>query len=148
LQFNKRADDGSGKCSISPVNGSVSSLASGVLSDAISPVIGVVYSMPLSEKSVLDECESLGAGYEILELEVVSGATHYQVFTYCAQEPWIDDSLIPYDWYKALVLTGAMGFNLPQSYIDDLERQASMPDADLQRAALHRGIVDKLKTFS
>jgi len=42
----------------------------------------------------------------------------------------LDDSLRPYDWYKALVLAGAREHKLPEEYIQQIENVHVVQDSD------------------
>ncbi len=132
LKFHKRSPDGSAKCSISPDT------------RGIHPVLGVIYRMKSTEKNYLDSCEDVGNGYEVKQLEVLDGKKNHSVFTYCAQEPWIDDNILPYDWYKSLVIEGAKYFDFPKYYIANLKIQDTWLDQNRERVKEHQRILDKL----
>ncbi len=133
LRFHKRSPDGSGKCSIIEEPGN------------LQPVLGVIYTMKESEKEHLDFFEGVGHGYEVKQLEVLQDRTvTHSVFTYCAQKAWIDNELLPYDWYKSLVLQGAEYFNFPAHYIASLRKQKMTLDTDSVRSVAHQKILNRL----
>jgi len=85
--------DGSGKCDVVASETSDSS------------VLGVLYEIPVDEKSGLDRAEGLGAGYEENEVEVLCGGRSIIAKAYRATN--IDATLRPNTWYRALVIAGA-----------------------------------------
>lgn len=125
LRFHKRGRDGSGKCSILP---------SGRPQDR---VFGVVYRMAAAEQANLDRAEGLGAGYRRVELTVRVDGKPWPVFSYRAQDSHIDDALLPFTWYRRLVLAGARHHGLPADYIDAIGTIAARPDPDTERHARH-----------
>lgn len=129
LKFHKQHPDGSGKCSV---------LYTG---DEQHHLFGVVYSIAASEKSLLDHAEGVGQGYDVTELSLTGTQGAHSAFSYVANPDYIDDSLQPYPWYKALVVTGATRHRLPEDYVARLELFDTKVDADQQRVDLHMEIV-------
>jgi gamma-glutamylcyclotransferase len=125
LRWHKRGRlDGSGKCDI---------LATGNAADSVH---GVVFELAAADKPALDRAEGLGSGYEEKTIDVVvDGGALMRVCAYCATD--IDASLLPYDWYKAVVVAGAREHGLPGEYIRTLESVRSVPDLDPVRRARH-----------
>lgn len=122
LRWHKVAKDGSGKCNI-------------VAAEPDSVVHGVLYETPAHEKQHLDRAEGLGFGYEekVVLVECKTGlltATAY-VATH------IDEDILPFTWYKALVIAGAVEHSLPMAYINGLGAIEAKLDADAHRHALH-----------
>lgn len=126
LSFHKRSDDPSdrsGKCNI-------------VVSDSEqAEVLGVVYSLDVSEKPLLNRAE--GEGYAQVSLSVHASHGCLGVYCYVARDSHIDQSLAPYSWYKALVVKGARDNNLPERYIDFLDSHPAIEDHDAGRARTH-----------
>ncbi|MEW8536389.1 MAG: gamma-glutamylcyclotransferase family protein [Candidatus Thiodiazotropha endolucinida] len=127
LHFHKKSLDGSAKCD-----------AYETKSDRYT-VSGVIFEIAKSEKAVLDSKEGLGQGYEekMVELidpdgEMLAAYTYYATF--------IDRTLKPYHWYKHHVLTGALEYDLPATYIEKLRLIESMEDPDPQRHAFEMAI--------
>ena len=92
LRWHKRGADGSGKCTI-----------------AIAPkdpvgVHGILYRFAANEKSQLDLTEELGSGYDEASVTVETAAGLRQATTYLAAHSHIDDRLMPYSWYRDLVI--------------------------------------------
>lgn len=134
LKFHKHSLDGSGKCS-------VQAGATG-----LSPVYGVLYKMRKDEQSKLHAYEGVGQGYEVGYVDIESDFGTIAAFTYIAHDRWIDDDLVPYHWYKSLVLEGAQYFNLPDEYVKQISLQPSKSDPDQERDALHQRILMRLDT--
>ncbi len=121
LKWHKVANDGSGKCDIVTT------------ADSSRLVYGVVYEIPLAEKHRLDRAEGLGFGYEEQTKTVDLAGQLVAVQAYVATR--IDPVLLPYVWYRALVVAGAMEHNVPSAYIDGLRRVPVIHDPDQQRHA-------------
>lgn len=131
LAFNKRASkDGSGKCTIAPSGGRDET------------VHGVVFDIDASEMPILDKIEGLGVGYLSKELEVCRGDEGVSVFTYVGQDSYLDDSLVPYDWYRAFVVAGAREHKLPEEYVRRILEVPVSPDPDQGRAARNRRLLE------
>lgn len=107
LAWHKRGADGSGKCTI---------CATGNRSDG---VWGVVWEIEAADVARLDAIE--GPGYERIEVEVATANQKMSAFTYLARHSQVDATLLPADWYRALVLAGAREHGLPASWIRALE---------------------------
>jgi hypothetical protein len=115
--------DGSGKCD--------------VIDDAgtLRPVHGVVYRIEGHEKPLLDRAESLGVGYRDAQVVVHMGAQTVSAWVYRALRT--DATVLPYDWYHALVLAGAREHGLPGDYLQALASVRTCPDTDTGRAEQH-----------
>ncbi len=122
LTFHKRGRDGSGKCNVH------------VSTNPGDQVEGVVYEMDGSDKVMLDRAEGLGQGYDEATLTVLSAGIEYRAFLYVADGRFIDDSLTPYTWYKALVVGGACHHGLSPQYVKKIERVKAVDDLDAERA--------------
>lgn len=120
LKWHKASKDDSGKCDV--VQGNLESV-----------IYGVLYSIDSSQLNDLDRAEGRGNGYERKELEVIQSGSQIKAWVYCATS--INAKLKPYDWYKAFVVAGAKGHNLPQSYIEGLEAIEAIPDSNTARAS-------------
>ena len=120
--FHKRSwKDGSGKCN---------AFYTGNTCDE---VLGVVYKILRSDKSVLDTYEGLGKGYDVHNISVLCDKKEHNVFTYIADDTHIDDRLMPFSWYKKYVVYGARHHRLPESYIHSLKSIQAIEDPDLAR---------------
>lgn len=121
LAFHKRSIDGSGKCLIYTEQGEHHKM------------YGVLYEFDAREKGNLDALEGNGKGYcEQLVQFPLNGET-YTPYIYVAQSTYIDPSLVPYHWYKNLVLAGARYHGFPAEYIADIEATPSKADTDAKR---------------
>ena len=119
LHWHKRSKDGSGKCDIVPATGD--------------EVIGVVYALDETQLEALDRAEGVGAGYDRHDVQVELSGQSMTAAAYIATQ--VDDALLPYDWYRHLVLAGARRHGLPADYIARLGGQRFQVDADEERAA-------------
>lgn len=128
LRFHKRSEDGSGKCNIVPVEDSV--------------VHGVVFEVAPHEVDALDEAERRGRGYARQNVRVRGRSSSVEAFGYVAQPAYVDDALLPYEWYRALVLAGAQEHGLPGSYVAALRTVRSYPDPNGARRRQYRALLD------
>jgi len=130
LKFHKIGRDGSGKCNI---------FFTGDVNDTI---YGVIYEIDECDIKYLDEAEGLGQGYikKFLYIKEIEE----EVFFYSAQNEFIDNSLKPYSWYKALVLEGAKYFRLPSNYIEEIKKVVAVEDPNFARVKEAEAILKKL----
>jgi gamma-glutamylcyclotransferase (GGCT)/AIG2-like uncharacterized protein YtfP len=130
LVFHKRGVDGSAKANAA---------YSAVSTDRI---WGVVYRLTTADKSILDEYESLGVGYDQEEVDVVHVAGSRPAWMYVARSEAIAHSLLPYSWYHDYIVQGACQHGLPESYIDHLRSFESLVDPDSARHARNRELIE------
>src|SRR5712691_168201 len=119
LRWHKKSKDGSGKCNAFRADGRT--------------LIGVVFEFDPKEKRVLDAAEGLGFGYNEQKIDVRLAGQPTSVCVYLADTRYIDDSLLPYTWYKDFVLTGAKEHQLPNEYIAAIEAQVAGIDPNSSR---------------
>lgn len=129
LSFHKRSRDGSGKCSLANST------------DEASSVHGVLFEVSPDDLSALDEAEHRGYGYDRRKMSVQTTTRTVEAFAYVAQPAYVDRSLLPYDWYRALVVAGAQQHELPSSYWRRLQTVRTVPDPDVERRAKHRSLL-------
>ncbi|MEO8545538.1 MAG: gamma-glutamylcyclotransferase family protein [Burkholderiaceae bacterium] len=123
LRWHKAGQDGSAKCDV---------LATGSADDRVH---GVVYTLSAVEKHLLDAAEGLGRGYDEKEVVLESASDVFKAWTYHATA--IDATLLPFSWYKALVIAGAEEHGLPARYIGQLQAISAIDDGDAVRAQRH-----------
>ncbi len=123
LRWHKAGQDGSAKCDI---------VQTGAPMDRVH---GVVYELLVAEKHLLDAAEGLGKGYEEMQVVVKHAQGDILAWTYYATH--LDPALIPFDWYKALVVAGALEHGLPAAYVDGLRTVPATADPDDSRASRH-----------
>jgi cation transport regulator ChaC len=119
LTFDKVSSDGSGKCNIEETE------------NCEDRVYGVVYRINNSEEAPLDRAEGLGYGYKKDMVDVITSANTYRAVVYVATKK--KPALMPYHWYKAIVIAGAMEHGLPESYIEWIRTVDSKPDPNFER---------------
>ena len=125
LRFHKRGQDGSAKCNM---------LYTGESDDVVH---GVIYSMCESERGNLDHAEGLGKGYNIQQMTIATTAGTHKVFCYIAEQGAIDETLKPFDWYKALVVRAVEHQRFPERYIEQIRQVETIADPDRDRADKH-----------
>jgi gamma-glutamylcyclotransferase len=121
LAFDKVSRDGSGKADIE---------ATGTTTDR---VYGVLFRVAAAEESALDRAEGLGKGYRKGNIQVVTPAGAVPATTYIATDK--EPACLPYHWYKAIVVAGAIEHGLPNAYIEWLRTVSSQPDPNATRRA-------------
>jgi len=120
LAFHKVGKDGSAKCDIQAANA------------VTDKAYGVLFRVAYSEKGGLDSAEGLGEGYREESLLVRrDDGTQITARAYVATA--IEPNLRPYDWYKGLVVAGAMENGLPRAYVERLRTVDAQPDPDANR---------------
>ena len=133
LSFHKKGMDGSGKCNI---------LCTENLSDC---VYGAIFNLSSTEKEYLDRYEGKGNGYKVSEIQIEHDGALYNCFTYAAQLSHIDNNLLPYDWYKKLIILGAEYLNMPDEYIDAFRNYECIADPIDVRRNEHYELIKKLE---
>ena len=127
LCWHKRSRDGSGKCDAD------------VSENTDDCVWGVIYRLDAHEKTALDIAEGLGSGYAEKTVHVMTSQGAMVAITYVATIK--DAALLPFDWYKALVLAGAREHALPPDYVLNLQQVNSAADSDLKRAGQNEAVL-------
>ena len=137
LTFHKYSTkDGSGKCTIE--------------CSESNKVYGVLFKVKNADKCKLDKAEGRVKddsrnGYKKMTVEIERsdfGKTICGVKTYRATPVSMKRELKPYTWYKKHVLVGAKEANLPQCYIDCLEKVPACKDPCKKREACELSIYD------
>ena len=126
LAFHKRGQDGSAKCDLV------------LRPDTTWIAHGAIYRIHPPHRSLLDEAEGLGHGYELswLRLEGIG-----KVFLYRAMPGHIDPQLKPFSWYVDFVRAGARHHGFPPGYISAIASVASMADPDKERNRANRAVL-------
>ena len=123
-------------------------------------VWGVVWEIDPAHKPELDRVEGLGAGYEeewvevrvvdassepgggrSVSAEAVGSGSGVPARAYVADPAYIDDRLLPYEWYLDFVLAGAREHGLPEAYVAAIEARQSTRDPDEERRERNRRIL-------
>lgn len=101
-------------------------------------VMGVIYTINAHEKQRLDQAEGLGRGYNEATLSLMIAGNQHKVFFYVADPHYIEDSLKPFTWYKALVMLGCHAHQLPDAYtMQYVARVDAVPDHNPTRTHAH-----------
>ena len=96
-------------------------------------VYGVLFRIPKSEQTKLDEFEGLGKGYAKKKIGVTTIEEGKDTAVmYCATDEAKDPNKKPYVWYLNQVIEGAKENCLPDDYIAKISKVAA--DEDLDRA--------------
>ncbi len=124
IAFAKIGRDGSGKATLR------------ASADRTSKVHGVVFELHANDILRLDAIEGRGQGYQRLEgiaVEQHPQRSRLHATTYIAEPHHIDAALHPFDWYRDLVLAGAVCASLPQSYCEWLAAHPVRTDSEMNR---------------
>ncbi len=131
LRFHKRGyTDFSGKCNI-------------VESDRASIYVAI-YDVSPTEMSLLDKHEGAGSGYDRASINVDRfGAC----ITYIAAATHVDESLLPFSWYRDLVVVGCEKLRFPQHYIERVKAIEVKRDLDCDRHAAYMQLVEECRAW-
>lgn len=131
VRFHKRGRDGSGKCTL-------------VATDGAAEAWGVLFHLTVQDFQALDRVEGVHlGGYARQPIRALraDGETA-EAHTYIAQEPFIDDTLLPFDWYLGLVVAGAVEHGLPAEPLEALRQTPSAPDPVPVRAVEMKRLIN------
>lgn len=137
LEFSKTSKDGSGKATLALLAGS--------------KVPGVIYMIDSSDRAALDKHEGLGLGYrrdDSFSVRALNSDEIVETSTYLATSR--DPGLMPFDWYLATVIAGAIHHSIEDNHVALLRDTAFLEDTDRDRmtrsvairAMLDHGIED------
>jgi hypothetical protein len=133
LAFHKRGfRDGSAKCDLPETSPPVQAY-------------GALYRIASDHRLGLARIEGAGAGYEETSVEVDANGKRVSAFLFLAQPEFVDPALIPFDWYKALVLEGAKYHQFPAAYTAAIKNVPCLPDPDHERAATNWELVARIR---
>ena len=119
LEFSKKSNDGSGKATL-------------VSQKTAIHTPGVLFEIDADEREELDKFEGAGKGYDrIDEFSVTTSDETVNATTYLASTTQSD--LLPFDWYLAVVIGGALEHELGDDHHDMLRGVAHMVDEDMTR---------------
>lgn len=131
LRFHKRGyRDFSGKCNLIQQREKTAYVA--------------IYDIDKSEVPLLDDAEGAGAGYDRTRI-TVDGFGDCMI--YLAASEHIDDSLLPFSWYKALVIAGCERLAFPSFYIKRIRAVADVRDLECDRHNLHMNLIEQCQMF-
>ena len=131
IVFEKRGRDGSGKCTL-------------VYTDCGEDIAyGAIYTLDPEHKPILDRYE--GPGYRERQITVDCDGSIFTCFTYIARQSHRSNNLMPYHWYKQLVMAGARYHRFPEYYISALESIDSIEDPDENRRRKHAVLVENIR---
>ena len=131
--FHKYSKDGSTKCHIQHTG------------HAHDVAYGAVFAMPRNQVHRLDAAEGLGAGYNKRSMTVDVDGAPLSVFTYLADPSYLMPHLLPYHWYKNLVLAGARYLHFPAAYVAALQAVASTCDDDAERRQAMQALLQRMQ---
>jgi len=110
-------------------------------------VHGAIYEIDPEHKKDLDIFEGNGFGYFDSPLLIKNRGIEYNCFTYLARQSHITDNVIPYHWYKQLVVLGARYLQFPDTYISTIETNESMQDPDKKRRLSNEKLIENVINY-
>ena len=132
IRFHKRGyRDFSGKCNLIAQTDNTAYVA--------------VYDVPKHEMNLLDKAEGAGAGYDRTTVTVDNFG---DCVIYLAAAAHIDDSLLPFSWYKALVIAGCEQLGFSDDYVETIRSVESMKDGESDRHNFHMNLVRACKSWN
>lgn len=134
VRFHKVGADGSGKCTLVTT------------ADRAAAAFGVLYEVADADAESLDRAEGVHTGgyaRRAVKLEL-SANRMVSAMTYVAGKRHVDASRVPFDWYRDLVVAGAIEHRLPPRYISELARVPAAADPNAARTARARRLLDGL----
>lgn len=120
LEFSKTSKDGSGKATLAPLAGST--------------VPGVIFTIDTAERAALDKHEGLGLGYrrdDAFPVQALNSGEIVETSTYFATSR--DPELMPFDWYLATVIAGALHNGIAEDHVSLLRDTAFVEDTNSDR---------------
>ena len=105
--------------------------------------VGVLYEVAEADSENLDRVEGVHTGgYVRRSVQVrLADARTTNAMTYVAGVRHVDPARVPFDWYRDLVVAGAIEHGLPAHYVAELARVSALPDPDAARAARARRLL-------
>ena len=125
VRYRKLSVDGSAKCDL-------------VLAGEPGTAYGVVFDIDSGQRATLDGFEDVGGGYHAAPITVLVGGRRLDAFTYLADASHVVRGVSPYDWYRDLVVAGALEHGLPGAYIREQLAVQAVADEDAERARRER----------
>ena len=107
---------------------------------------GVVFTIEECDHKKLNEAEGLGKGYDLiprLSVTMADSGISKSTFTYYAPEEHRDSGQIPFDWYLAYVVAGAMEHQLPEAVIASYKSTGFKSDSNEKRRSQNLEILKK-----
>lgn len=126
IAFHKRGRDGSGRSNAWQTG------------DAADRLPGALYRVPIQD---LERFGAAGAGYQAAEVLIETSAGPLTALTWRAEAAEIEDGLLPWDWYVALIRAGAALQGLPPAHCRWLESVPVAVDPDRDRAAIAFAVI-------
>lgn len=107
IAMNKKSTDTSGKATLIAAR-----------SDTSIGTFGVVFEIRLDERRKLDDAEGRAYGRkDQFEVTLVQGNRPHTTSTYIAGDDHLAPRLLPFCWYRALIIAGAEQHSLPNKHI-------------------------------
>lgn len=126
LAFRKRGRDGAARSDACPS------------SEPGAMLPGALYELPAG---ALQRLGAAGAGYQVDEAQVVTPSGPRRAFVFSARPAEVEEGLLPWDWYVALLRRGAELLDLPAEHLRWLASVPVQVDADEDRAGVAQRVL-------
>ena len=103
----------------------------GIVRRQSASVHGVLYELAVADAMALDAHE--GPSYRRVGEFAVGGRRLVAAMTYLPVEAVLRETLAPFDWYRALVLAGALQHGLDAAHVAAIAAVAAIPDPEPER---------------
>lgn len=110
-------------------------------------VEGVLHLCEDANLKPLDQLEAFGIGYDRIKVKVNTKAVNIEAFAYVGLPAVIDNSLLPTERYKKIILKGAIKHNLSRLYKDKLKKQPTVKMPKYPKFKYHFN-EDNFKTYT
>jgi len=101
-----------------------------IILDGGSSTEGALFAYSEQDHQILKKIE---AGYSVVEITVHTSNGDVRALTFIADA--LDPSLLPFDWYVALIVDGGRRLGLSAAYLARLEALPTKIDPDAERSA-------------
>jgi hypothetical protein len=128
VRYRKISVDGSAKCDL-------------VRAEPSATAYGVVFAIAPRDKLSLDGFEGAGRGYHEERLAVEVDGRELHPLVYLADASHVVDGLVPFDWYRDIVVAGAREHDLPAAYIREQLDVPARADPDEARSLRERSVL-------
>lgn len=111
------------------------------------PAWGCVYELDHHDKSSLDRAEGLGYGYIEQQTKCPIDDLEYLCFTYVASSDALQFDMLPYTWYRDLIVAGAECHGFSSQYVESLRMVDAKRDTDSSRQDKNDDLLRRLSEY-
>lgn len=107
-------------------------------------VWGVIFEIEESQKLALEVAEGKGSGYNEYIITIIDkhGQQHDCIAYIANDARYLNDNLLPFDWYKDHCILGAKEHGLQEDYVNTIEAHLFQADTDIERKSRELSIYE------